>query len=502
MANLHKWFGGVHALDDAKMVIQKPGVVHALMGQNGSGKSTMLNVLSGQLRPDSGTIELSGREVFFRSPPDALAEGISMVSQETALAEHLSIAENILLGRRLVRGPTGIDWEASRARASEILARLGVNYDPGWEVSSLRPDQKQMVEIARALSTDVRILVLDEPTSSLTDEDVQWLFAAIRRLKERGVCVLYVSHRLPEIFAVCDEMTVLRDGMTVAEGPISDFTPASVVDAMVGSARARGTRSGGRVAIGAPLLEIQNLSVAGSLSDACLNVHEGEIVGLAGLEGSGRRELIEVVFGLRPRTSGSILLAGAPYNSSKPRDAIRQGIGFVPPDRKADGVILPMAVQDNLGLPATSEAFRLRDPGRGQVRADCAAVAKMLSIKAELDAPARTLSGGNQQKVVLGKWMVRPPRLLLLDEPTRGVDVAAKAEIHRQLREAATRGIAMLASSSEYDELLELCDRILVLFRGRIVADLRPEEATETRVAALAGGATEEMRSGHTGVGS
>jgi ribose transport system ATP-binding protein/rhamnose transport system ATP-binding protein len=502
MGNLHKWFGGVHALDDAHMTIRKPGVVHALLGQNGSGKSTLLNVLSGQLRPDSGTIELDGREVSFRSPPDALAQGISMVSQETALAEHLSIAENILLGRRLVRGPTGIDWPASRVKAGEILARLGVQYDPGRLVSSLRPDQKQMVEIARALSTDVRILVLDEPTSSLTDEEVQWLFAAIRRLKERDVCVLYVSHRLPEIFAVCDEVTVLRDGVTVAEGPITDFTPTTIVDAMVGSARARGTRMGGTAPTGAPLLEIQNLSVAGSLSDACLEVREGEIVGLAGLEGSGRRELIEVVFGLRPRTSGTILLAGAQYSSNNPRDAIKQGIGFVPPDRKVEGVILPMTVQDNLGLPATSEFFRLLDPRRGAVRSDSAKVAQMLSIKAELDAPARTLSGGNQQKVVLGKWMVRPPRLLLLDEPTRGVDVAAKEEIHRQLREAASRGIAMLVSSSEYDELLEMCDRILVLFRGRIVADLRSEEATEIRIAALAGGANEQVTSAHTEVGS
>ena len=484
------------------MVIQKSGVVHALMGQNGSGKSTMLNVLSGQMRPDSGTIELDGREVAFRSPPDALAEGISMVSQETALADHLSIAENILLGRRLVRGPTGIDWQASRTRASEILTRLGVDYDPRWVVSSLRPDQKQMVEIARALSTDVRILVLDEPTSSLTDEEVQWLFAAIDRLKERGVCVVYVSHRLPEIFAVCDEMTILRDGMTVAEGAVSDFTPGSVVDAMVGSARARGVRTAGTVPKGPPLLDIQNVSVGDTLTNACLQVHEGEIVGLAGLEGSGRRELIEVVFGLRPRTSGTIFLASAPYTSNKPRDAIKQGIGFVPPDRKVEGIILTMSVEDNLGLPATSEYFRLRDPGRGAVCTDCAGIARMLDIKAALGAAARTLSGGNQQKVVLGKWLVRPPRLLLLDEPTRGVDVAAKAEIHRQLREAATRGIAMLVSSSEYDELLELCDRILVLFRGRIVGDLRPEEATEARVAALAGGATEESEAVLSEVGA
>jgi len=233
MANLHKWFGGVHALDDAYMIIRKPGVVHALMGQNGSGKSTMLNVLSGQLRPDSGTIELNGREVFFRSPPDALAEGISMVSQERALAEHLSIAENILLGRRLVRGPTGIDWEASRTRASEILTRLGVDYDPGWEVSSLRPDQKQMVEIARALSTDVRILVLDEPTSSLTDEEVQWLFAAIRRLKERGVCVLYVSHRLDELIEIADRVAVMKDGHIVeTTATTATAGPASTNDAL------------------------------------------------------------------------------------------------------------------------------------------------------------------------------------------------------------------------------------------------------------------------------
>jgi len=502
MANLHKWFGGVHALDDAHMMIRTPGVVHALMGQNGSGKSTMLNVLSGQLRPDSGTIELDGREVSFRSPPDALAEGISMVSQETALADHLSIAENILLGRRLVRGYAGISWDASRAKASEILSRLGVDYDPDWAVSSLRPDQKQMVEIARALSTDVKILVLDEPTSSLTDEEVQWLFGAVRRLKERGVCVLYVSHRLPEVFEICDEVTVLRDGATVAEGPIADFSSTSLVDAMVGSARARSIRTGGTGQIGAPLLEVENLTVEGSLSDACLVLHTGEIVGLAGLEGSGRRELIEVVFGLRPRTSGSIRLGGNAYSAAKPRDAIKRGIGFVPPDRKSEGIILPMAVQDNLGLPATSERFRMLDPGRGLVASDSAEVARLLSIKAALDAPARTLSGGNQQKVVLGKWLVRPPRLLLLDEPTRGVDVAAKAEIHRELREAAERGIAMLVSSSEYDELLELCDRILVLFRGRVVGDLLPEEATEARVAALAGGATEDMRSAHAEVGS
>ncbi len=235
MTGLHKWFGGVHALCDARMVLEKPGRVHALMGQNGSGKSTMLNILSGQLRPDEGTIAMQGSYVTFRSPPDALAHGISMVSQETALAEDLSIAENVLLGRRLIRGRLGIDWGATRDRARVVLEQVGVDYDPAWTVRSLRPDQKQMVEIARALSTDVRILVLDEPTSSLTDEETKGLFAAIRRLKERGVCIIYVSHRLPEVFEIADEMTVLRDGVTVAEGRKEDFSSRSLVQAMVGT---------------------------------------------------------------------------------------------------------------------------------------------------------------------------------------------------------------------------------------------------------------------------
>jgi len=235
LTGLHKWFGGVHALCDARMVLQKTGVVHALMGQNGSGKSTMLNILSGQLKPDEGVIAIGGSRVTFRSPIDALAHGISMVSQETALAEDLSIAENILLGHRLIRGSMGIDWGATRDRAREVLKQVGADYDPSWIVRSLRPDQKQMVEIARALSTDVKILVLDEPTSSLTDEETKGLFAAIRRLKEQGVCIIYVSHRLPEVFEISDEMTVLRDGVTVAEGHKGDFSPRSLVAAMVGT---------------------------------------------------------------------------------------------------------------------------------------------------------------------------------------------------------------------------------------------------------------------------
>ena len=493
MTGLHKWFGGVHALSNAHMVLEKPGVVHALMGQNGCGKSTMLNILSGQLRPDTGTIALGGHHVMFHSPPVALAHGISMVSQETALAEDLSVAENVLLGRRLIRGRSGIDWKATRERSREVLRQVGVDYDPRRLVRSLRPDQKQMVEIARALSTNVKILVLDEPTSSLTEEETRGLFAVIHRLKERGVSVIYVSHRLPEIFAIADEMTVLRDGVTVEEGPKDAFTPRSLVRAMVGTEKELGRRITPAIdAEKSPVLKIRHLTVPGSLEDVDLEAFEGEIVGLAGLVGCGRRELLETIYGLNAIGSGEITVAGRPLESEGPRAAIKQGIGFVPSDRKSAGVVLPMTVHDNLAMPATYDRWRLRSPRSRQIADAATATSKLLSIKAGLGAEVRTLSGGNQQKVVLGKWLIRIPRLLLLDEPTRGVDVSAKGEIHHHLRNIAARGVTMLVSSSEYDELYELCDRIVVLFRGRVVATLPRQEATESRLAALAGGVREE----------
>ncbi len=492
MTGLHKWFGGVRALCNARMVLEKPGVVHALMGQNGSGKSTMLNILSGQLKPDEGTIALDGEQVTFHSPPAALAHGISMVSQETALAEDLSVAENVLLGHRLVRGSFGIDWAATRERARAVLEQVGVDYDPACTVRTLRPDQKQMIEIARALSTNVKILVLDEPTSSLNEEETRSLFAVIRRLKEQGVSVIYVSHRLPEVFEIADEMTVLRDGITVDEGPKERFTAGSLVEAMVGAEKEVVDRRAGKIDAGKPpVLEIRGLSAGGALENVDLDVREGEILGLAGLVGSGRRELLEVIYGLRRFETGTITLSGQALQKDGPRAAIKRGIGLVPADRKTEGVILPMPVRDNLTMPATYDRQRLRNPRSRKIGDAAAATAKLLSIKTELGAPVATLSGGNQQKVVLGKWLIRTPKLLLLDEPTRGVDVAAKAEIHRHLRDIAAQGVTMLVSSSEYDELNQVCDRIVVLFRGRVVAALPREEATEARLAALAGGASE-----------
>lgn len=491
LTGIHKRFGGVHALRGASMVLREPGVVHGLMGQNGSGKSTLLGVLSGQLRPDEGNVAIQGHQVSFRSPVDALSRGIAMVSQETAVAQDLTVAENVLLGRGLLRGPMGIDWQRTRERAREVLEQIGLDYDPAWIVRRLRPDQKQMVEIARALSADARILVLDEPTSSLTDDEVVSLFAAIRSLKDHGVAVVFVSHRLSEVFEICDEMTVLCDGTTVAHGSVCGFDTRSLVACMVGTespdevVEVRDDRSQAPSA-----LAVTELSVPGCLHDVSLDVREGEIVGLAGLVGSGRSELLETVFGMRASSSGALMLSGEAVDIREPKAAITHGLGFVPPDRKSQGVVLSMSVRENLGMAATSTRSRLGNPGAARDAGACAEVAAAMGITAPMGAAVSTLSGGNQQKVALGKWLVRLPRVLLLDEPTRGVDVAAKAEIHRHLRRVADRGVAILVSSSEYDELLELCDRVVVLFRGTVVATLPRHHVAEAKIAALAGGHT------------
>jgi ABC-type sugar transport system ATPase subunit len=487
LTGVEKRYGGVRALRGADLTIRSTGVVHGLLGENGSGKSTLLGILSGQVRPDHGQILVDGESVSFAAPADALARGIAMVSQETAVAPSLSVTENILLGPRLVRNATGIDWRASRRRAAEVLNRLGLDYDLDVPVARLRPDQRQMIEIARALSMDARILILDEPTSSLTDDEVASLFGALAHLKEADVSTIFVSHRLGEILSLCDEVTVLRDGRDVASGPVSGYDANSLVEAMVGSAREIGRRSARRSATDERLC-VTGLSAPG-LSNIDLDVRAGEIVGLAGLVGAGRSELLEAIFGTRPRTGGELRIDGEPLVAGEPRAAIKHGIGYLPPDRKVQGLVLGMSVAENLTMVSTSGRSRLRVPGRRRELETVAEFSRRMRIQAaDPGVPVGTLSGGNQQKVALAKWLVREPRLLLLDEPTRGVDVGSKMEIHQLLREVADRGIGLLVSSSENDELLTLSDRIVVMFRGRVVASLDSDEADEAALARLAGG--------------
>lgn len=496
IADLEKRFGGVHALRGAEMRIQTPGVVHALLGENGSGKSTMLGIVSGQLRPDRGRLAVGGEEVQFHSPVDALERGIAMVSQEIAVADHLTITENILMGRRLLRGPAGIDWRGSHELAGEILDRLGLDYDPRRPVARLRPDQRQMVEIARALSMDARLLIFDEPTSSLTDDQVEALFRAIRHLKGQEISTIFVSHRLAEVFAICDELTILRDGETVAAGPVSSWNVDSVVEAMIGAAAEKEAaskpahdriRPGSGLA--AAVLEVRGLCLDGAFEGVDLELHAGEIVGLVGLVGSGRGELLEAIFGARKPTAGTRMLEGELLPDGDERAAIAGGLGFLPPDRKSQGLVPEMSVTDNLMMISSLGRRRLAPPRRRQEAEAVSKLVKRLRLRTEHPhSPVATLSGGNQQKVVFGKWLGGNLRAWLLDEPTRGVDVGAKAEIHNLIRDAADQGVALLVSSSETDEVLALSDRVLVMFRGRIVAALTSTEASEAKLARLAAG--------------
>jgi ABC-type sugar transport system ATPase subunit len=493
-------FGGVHALRDANLVVGDREI-HGLVGENGSGKSTLLKILSGQLRPDAGRILLDGQEVTFPNPALALAGGIAMVTQERTLVSDLSVAENVFLGHRQVKGGGRIDWKSTRREAAEVLRRLNVDIDPKRVVGSLRPDQQQMVEIARALSFETRILILDEPTSSLTDDEVHALFQLMRRLQDSGVATIFVSHRLAEIFDVCDRLTVLRDGVTVSSGSIANYDRVSLIEDMVGR-RVEHEEADVRRSLGTehhntreartlitPLLRVRGLSVSGLIEDVDLDVRAGEIVGLAGLVGAGRSELLESLFGLHRGVDGEVEMADRRLLAQRPGEAMGAGLAYVPPDRKLHGLVLDMTVRENMLMARTAGRPRILRPVRRREVAAVARASADFHVRApSWDVPVGTLSGGNQQKVVLSKWLITSPRLLLLDEPTRGVDVGAKPEIYRLLQEAKDQGLGILVSSSETPELLLLCDRIIVMFRGRIVASLDREEATEARIAHFATG--------------
>jgi ABC-type sugar transport system ATPase subunit len=484
---LHKRYGGVHALRGAGLDVQS-GEVHALVGENGSGKSTMLRILSGQVQADDGEITFAGRQTVFRNPTDALRQGIATVTQETTLAPDLSIAENVFLGHRMVRRAGFVDWRATRRRAREALARLDLHLDPGMPVRRLRPDQQQMVEIARALSIDARVLILDEPTSSLTEDEVNALFEVVRRLRAQGVATIFVSHRLGEIFAIADRVTVLRDGHTVGGGPAAEFDRARLIELMVGRALESVDVPHHQGDARKAVLRVGGLRLPGAFEEVSFEVAPGEIVGLAGLVGAGRSELLEALFGLH-RASGSVEVDGKPVTFRSPLQAIRAGVGFVPADRKLQGLVLQMSVRENLMMAATSRVARLRPPRKAFELAGVQKAISDMRIRAHSSrVPVATLSGGNQQKVVLGKWLSTEPKVLMLDEPTRGVDVGAKAEIYRLLGDATKEGLGVLVSSSETPELRTLCDRILVMFRGRVVASLTRDEATEARIAHFAGG--------------
>lgn len=479
--DMHKRYGGVRALRGARLVV-RGGETHALVGANGSGKSTMLRILSGQTRPDSGAVAVAGVPLRFGHPRISADAGIAIVTQETTLVPDLSVAENIMLGPIRPRRPLGIDWPRLHARAAEAVARLGLDLDVRRPVRQLRPDERQLVEVARAVSRSARLLILDEATSSLTDEEVERLFEVVRSLKAQGVSVITVSHRMREIFAIADRVTVLRAGETVMETDARDCSADSLVEAMTG--RAPTAAALGPAAIShKPLLRMRGVSVPRALQDISLEVGEREIVGLAGLVGSGRSELLSVLFGLRRPAGGEITLDGRPLAPRSPKEAIAAGLGLVGADRRESGLVMSMSLEENISMVSTRAVARWRRAGRREQRRAAMKLTEAMGVVTpSLSARAASLSGGNQQKVVLAKWMSMSPRLLLLDEPTRGVDVGSKLEIYRLLREARDRGIAMLLSSSEIPELLAVCDRIAVMARGRVLAVLQTASTSEAEI--------------------
>lgn len=491
---ISKRFPGVHALDDVSLSVV-PGEVHAVVGENGAGKSTLMKILAGAQGPDSGSIMVDGQPVTIESPRAAQDLGISIIYQELSLVDALSVGENVFLGDLPTRngGDWRVDWPAVWRGSAEILERVGLRIRPQTLVRNLSVAQKQMVEIARALARNVRVLILDEPTSSLSERETEKLFEIINGLKHRGVGIVYISHRLGEVFRIAQRVTVLRDGKVVGTLPVEEASEELLVRMMVGRdlshlfTQARSTEAPVR-------LEVRGLSRRGALHDIDLTVRGGEIVGLAGLVGAGRTELARCLFGADRFDHGQMLLDGAPVKVRTPGDAVDLGIALVPEDRKLQALILGMTVRENMSLPMLDRLGSPFVPPRGRERALVGEYIKSMQIRTpHMEQRVAALSGGNQQKVVIARWLATKPKVLILDEPTRGIDVGAKAEVHALIARMAESGVAILMISSELPEILGMSHRVLVMRGGRIVADMPREEATEEGIMAAATGQRVDM---------
>jgi ABC-type sugar transport system ATPase subunit len=489
--HISKRFGGVQALRDVSFEVES-GSAHAIVGENGAGKSTLMKIVAGVHLPDDGYIELGGKRVLISSPRRASELGIALVPQEPALCPNLSVAENLILGHEPQKAGF-LNREATRQMAENALQRAALDVSPRALVESLSSAQKHLLQIARALAQNARILILDEPTAALSEGEAAHLFERLKNLQNQGVTILYISHRLPEIFDLCDSITTLRDGRHVATQKTRDVSTHIIVQQMVG--RELEQEIGEDVPVfgeNKTLLRVENLSCDGEFQDVSFAVRAGEIVALAGLVGSGRSEIARCLFGLNRPSSGAMTLNEKPFAPQNPRDAIRAGLALVPEDRRHQGVIAGQSVRDNLSLPALSLGFGgLARGGFVQTKTESESAQKriaQLAIKTGgADAPVETLSGGNQQKVVLGKWLSTEPQLFIVDEPTQGVDVGAKAQVHRLLRDLAAQGRGVLMISSDLPEVLHLAHRILVMREGRLVGELgrgaSPEDVM--RLAAL-----------------
>jgi len=489
MRAITKRFPGVVALEGVDFDL-KPGEVHVLVGENGAGKSTLMKILSGAYQPDAGEVRLDGRVVRVGSPRAAIALGIGTIYQEFTLLPPFSVAENIFLGRE----PSGrrwlgvVDFDRMLREARAVLDLLGLPIDPAMPAGALSVAQQQLVEVAKAISTKARLLIFDEPTAALADREVRHLFGLIRRLRDQGVGVVYISHRLGEIPDIGDRVTVLRDGRRIGTWPARDLDMGGLVRAMAGR-EIREVQHRSRLR-GAEVLGVRGLVRRGVLDDVDLTVHEGEVVGLAGLVGSGRTELARAIVGADPLDGGVVRIAGEEIRRPSCRLSVRRGLGLLPEDRKLHGLVLVAPVRENISLASLSRLHRWGWLRRGEERRLAATQVAHLRIRTpDVERRVRFLSGGNQQKVVLAKWLCSRARALIFDEPTRGIDVGAKAEIYDLIESLADGGAGILVISSDLPELLRLCDRILVMRRGRIVGEVGRDEATQEKILAYAFGA-------------
>ncbi len=483
LEHIDKSFPGVRALVDVKFDV-RPGEVHALLGENGAGKSTLIKIISGVYKADAGNMFVEGQQVDFNNPREAQASGIATIYQELLLYPELSVAENIYMGHAPRNRFGLIDWPGMRQQAVEILSSLDIHdIDVTRNVGTLTVGNRQRVEIAKALSQNARLLIMDEPTAALTEADVQRLFSLVRLLRERGVAIIYISHRLDEVFMLADRVTVLRDGQYVGTRGIEETREDDLISMMVGRT-IDDLFPKLETTVGKVVLELRNLTRRPLTKNIDLKLHAGEIVGLAGLVGSGRSELAQAVFGFTPAESGEIWLEGRQVQIRHPGHAMDLGIAYVPEDRGTQGLIRQMSVRENVSLAILKTLANGSIVNRQAERELAQRSIAQLNIRAySTEQIVNKLSGGNQQKVVVSKWLASKPRVLIMDEPTRGIDVGAKAEIHRLMSELAQQGMAILMISSELPEVLGMSDRILVMRQGQLVAEFDRMEATQENVA-------------------
>lgn len=485
MKGICKTFPGVKALDNVDFEL-KSGEVMALLGENGAGKSTLMKILSGVYTKDGGTLKVNGTEYEHMNPKLAQHVGVAIIHQELNMCKHLSVVENMFLGRELIKNGT-LDNAKMEAEAKKVLSSLGMDIDPRHIVGDMSVSKQQMVEIAKALSINAKILIMDEPTSSLTAREIEELFKIIKQLRENGCGIVYISHRLEELKEIVDRVTIMRDGKYISSADFADVSMNKIISDMVGREI---TEQFPRVSCkkGEKIFEVKNLNAGRMVRNINISLYEGEIVGLAGLMGAGRTETTRAIFGADPKTSGEIILDGKTLDIKCPMDAIKAGVVLAPEDRKKDGLCTGLSIRHNLALPNLDYICNVLGVINSRREDDlCTKAVENLRIKTpNVEVNSGTLSGGNQQKVVVGKWLARDSRVVIFDEPTRGIDIGAKVEIYNLMNELKKNGIAVMFISSEMPELMGIADRIMVMCDGRITGELSVEEATQEEIMRMA----------------